>query len=1519
MGKVYYWQGIIGDASRFAPYHEIIHKLVQGNYKAADLDLKKLKGHCVYSVRVNKSDRLIFTTFKKEGKSYLVLLDIVLNHDYQKCPFLKANVLKNYLEKNAPVIANQIEHNDFIDTTESGLSGEDLTDTTSLQYVPLAYYNQMYIEFNEEQQTARGATLPAVISGPPGSGKSCVALSLLEQAVNQKAYEGGPILYITQSEPLKKMLEAGWNELPVAQNLRPKTVQFRTYTELLNDCIPDITTQKIVGDQHFQVWFENYKARLKHRKSTSFDLDSFGKQTSLIYRELRILTAYKAEEYFNLGERQSLISDREKRQWLWEMAQAYLAHLEETQCIHPAFYSIKSKPKFSFVVVDEAQDLSHRQLKNLRDLTEGYQVAACMDTHQSLEDEQSKRDYLLQILSEGYSKAAHFALNATYRCHPVIVELANRIIEVKNTLTGGIADKKEFKTIVSAPSLQDEKGFVEWLNNSSAAELQKLRHKELVVVTYEEFKDEAIKLFQTPLVFTPEQIKGLEYKTVVAFRLFDKEEFKQANVLLKNKVSEGSLVAPKHRAKQGHRDISFGPLFNRVFTAFTRAQNHLIIVQDLKQLTHLSNLLQKTAIKQETTVFTDLASDTQIDWLKEADKQRQYGNEEIARKIETEKLQENSKPVKQKVKQPYIIKSNNKKTSNIQLKKEDHPSASTGLKLPQIFSRKTLINLLKDPSIEDFFKLNVKGNSCGFIDFIKKEDNQRLLASVLGQHDELIKVVVEGLQSNFDGRFLSMVLLERDLLKKLLTNIPQLFLHLSPEFLTKTYSFDKEESTPFLTLSKSGEGRSILELLFLRAPHLIKNFSASDLTTPFNQPDNFPLFYLTHDFHFGGEAVLTLMLKQNQKLVTEISASAFMKPRSTELFSNTSPFYWLSVYGISLLNQWIEANPQLITSLSLEELMDSLFSNTWNPAFYWLTINQEALRTFKLILELKPDFISYVPAKRLAEQLTRQNSEGVSPLYSLSTHADGCQLLNYFLKVKPELAKYIFPADLEFANTENRNTYGDSPLYWLSSSVEGRSVLKNLFSLNQNLARFLELEGLIRPLIMTRRQGINLSTINTSALYWLTTKFDGRQLLKALLDINDNLVKGISLQELLRMRTAEAGKEANTTAFYYLTSDLTGHKILNMLVEKNPGFIAGLSLEDLTRSLTEAAGLFAITSPLYWLAYHYNEESNLLDLFLTPEIEKNLTAEILISKSNIDEGPLPNSILGSLSRSQKGLEKITQLFTKYPNLYEDFLTRFLNGFSGKGLPSACGTVPYYSLMLTPEGRLILGDKLRREPSYVKFFPVQDLLIKIGAPLSSFEFTPLQLLCSANFGIQLLVALLEANSNYIRDIPVTAWTDVVTTATLTNAFCLHWLARSEEGVSVLKRLCFENEAMVKQISIEVLLNPVFCNQTKEQTTLLFLLICKASGRQLLTYLRMKNPELRKQLTEDYELLDELDITQMRVPSDNKTLSSTESTSSQPSSAEFKETGLMGKNLRLFKPASEEKEDTSSKPDKITRIS
>ncbi|KTD13363.1 hypothetical protein [Legionella jamestowniensis] len=1545
--KVYYWQGILGDADLFAPYQATINKLIQGNYKAADLDLKQLDGHRVYSVRVNKSDRLIFTTFEKEGKSYLLLLDVVLNHDYRKCAFFNPSVLKNYLVKNADDIHRQIDNNNFIDINDVPLLNQEAADSApSLQFTPINYYNQMYIEFNDEQQIARGATLPAVISGPPGSGKSCVALSLLEQAVNQQAHNDAPILYVTQSEPLKKLLETAWHELPVAQNLPPNSVQFCTYIELLNKLNIE---QEAVGESYFQTWFKQYNVKQKQRKKTISGYETFLKQTSLIYRELRILTAYTPENYLKLGERQSLIYDANEKQWMLEIANAYLHHLKETKHLDPALYQLPINPIYSRIVVDEAQDLSHCQLKNLRDLAKESQLAACMDTHQSLEDEQAKRDYLLQMLSERHYKAQHLPLSATYRCPPAIVTLANKVIEIKNSLTGGIADKKEFTTISSACASQTETGFVQWLDYSATEELLNLRQKELVVVTYEEFKDEAIKLFQTPLVFTPEQIKGLEYTTVVAFRLFDKEEFKQANTQLKDKVKEGTLVAPTHRAKQGQRNSSIGPLWNKIFTAFTRTKKNLIIVQDTKRILQLSNVLQNATVNQNTPLHVELTEDSQIDWRKEADKQRQHGNEEIAKRIEMEKLQENVKPVKQSMKSSSTNHEalKNKKTNLQSLPaKGKHGAPGVEFKFPANFSRKLLAKLLNSPLINDYF-FQPKGDSCPFIDFIAKEDNVRLLASVLEQPEEVftsaleqfkkwlvsleqhkkiahipekyrtlieshkkllesvlkhpelfslstlelhkkllaslpaqhkksleleqheklllsvienqkyIKMIADGLMGDFNGRPLFLELFKRERLHNLIKYIPAIARYLLPKFLTQNYSYGEEESTIFLDLTQRPEGHEILSILFKKNPTLL-NLSFLDMTASYMAKDNFALMHLitaqllSDNYNSDDIHLLRLILKNNPKLITELSP-VLMKPVDKGDFKNTSPFFWLCFYSPRLLGEWMDVSPELITQLSAEELMEALFSITspeLDMAFYWLTMDREYLSVFKRILELKPDVIAKIPAEKLAYALTL-NKSGACALYSLSKMAEGCTWLNELLKLKPDIANYISAHDLGL----NVKDEDDSPLYWLSFSAEGRLVLKNLFDLNKKLATDLKLEDFVRPI--TSASAIK-SGVNSTPFYWLTTCPDGRQLLVTLLDLNKALRKGLRSSDLLRLRPEEAEKYAYTTPFYYLTSDLLGHKILNQLMESNPKLPTEVSYAQLTQLLSDKSPPMLVnTSPLYWLVYHYGL-SDLLDKFLTPEMEKNLSSHLLTIKTYARIEAIPQCILDGFSRSRNGLQKLSQIFSKYPGILDNCMSRILMVFSdiNVALPNSQFSLgPKYALLLSYEGRLLLCEKLRQDRSFVKFFPTKDLIIKMGPPIFNHSTTILQYLCHAKYGIPALTELLLANPNYIKEIPATAWMKVIDIEKETGACCLYWLACSgEEGLKILATLIRQNEALVKQISNTELLRPVICRKTQEKTNLSAVLMQSNSGRRVLQSIFQKRPELEGRVPEDNSLHD-----------------------------------------------------------------
>ena len=97
MAPVYFWRDVVAGSELFAPYGIEISQLMAGEYKALSLEKLRAFSHPpIYSIRVNDATRILFTTY--DGKA--CLLDVVLNHDYEKSRFLKnPAVLAAFLSK----------------------------------------------------------------------------------------------------------------------------------------------------------------------------------------------------------------------------------------------------------------------------------------------------------------------------------------------------------------------------------------------------------------------------------------------------------------------------------------------------------------------------------------------------------------------------------------------------------------------------------------------------------------------------------------------------------------------------------------------------------------------------------------------------------------------------------------------------------------------------------------------------------------------------------------------------------------------------------------------------------------------------------------------------------------------------------------------------------------------------------------------------------------------------------------------------------------------------------------------------------------------------------------------------------------------------------------------------------------------------------------------------------------------------------------------------------------------------
>ena len=639
MTKLYYLRGALGDTRLLEEHLEPIKKLLSGDYITGNLE--KLNGHNVYSYRLSDRARLLFAIHEFEGRPCLVVLDYLPTHDYHKSRFLRPGVLKNYLERQEADYS-LIAKADFSPYTGTNKLPVFTLSGTADEVPELAvadYYQQRLITLNLEQQEAFSVSLPALVSGVAGSGKSCVALSLLTDYLSKhprSKEDDQPLLYVSKSKALVDSMRRAWSELPVAQDVPPGQVLFMTYNELID--AEDVASHgfDLVGEKEFALWYARFldvaRRRARTTKTDFQELDA-----STVYQECRIASGYSQEAYQQLGAKQSSLKEQSQRVWLYETYKTYLSLLAEQHQLNPEFHLFRPKKPYGLVVTDEAQDLSPRQLLQLGECARG-SIVFCMDSHQRLHDSHSVRPFLMEQL--GIKEHSHIELHVSHRCPMRVVTAANEVIAFKHRLIGGLADKREPMRIDSSAS-EHHLGHVFVMTPDSVLNNTWLRAQvaqpHCAIVTSEEHFEEAQKYFDTSvLVFTPQTIKGLEYDVVIAWKLYNPSfmaKARQRNALL----SESSH--PTHRPKDGVGEEHFGPALNQIYTSYTRAKQVLIISEEPSRdnkllLEPLRGLADSAAPSEGYLNQQSLSSD----WEQQASKQLEVGNERLALTIFKSKL-----------------------------------------------------------------------------------------------------------------------------------------------------------------------------------------------------------------------------------------------------------------------------------------------------------------------------------------------------------------------------------------------------------------------------------------------------------------------------------------------------------------------------------------------------------------------------------------------------------------------------------------------------------------------------------------------------------------------------------------------------------------------------------------------------------------------------------------------------------------------------------------------------------------
>ena len=597
-------------------YERVVGHLRDGNFRAADV--KKLTGTPFYRAKLDRADRLLFRFGRHQDRGILLLLEIIRNHEYDKSRFLNGASIDE--EKLTPVADPE---------TEAKAAGA----------LPLNYVNSQntrfhlldkVLSFDEIQEQIFRLPPPLIIIGSAGSGKTALMLEKLKLL-------SGNALYVT----LSPFLVENARNLFYANRYENDRVEvdFLTYRELVEAIHVPVGRELTFRD--FEHWFT------RHRQSSKI------KDAHKLFEEFRgVLTGWAVdrphlslEDYLGLGVRQSIFLNQDRAE-AFGIFEKYRAYLREG-----AFYDMNllsyqylpnARPAYDFAVVDEVQDITNVQmyliLKHLRrpgefilggDANQVVHPNFFSWTHVKTLFYQERRDDRKEIIR---------ILHTNYRNSPQVTEIANRLLAIKNARFGSI--DRESNYLVRC--ISENRGEIVFLS-ADARVLREMNEKTrrstrfAVIVLRQEDKTAARAHFNTPLVFSIQEAKGLEYENVILYNFvsWNAGEFRVIIDGVSEDIFDRGLQYSRARDKSDKSVDAYKFFVNALYVATTRAVRNLYLIEQ----DHRHRLFELLGLKQATERVSMAAQEsTREEWEREARRLELQGKQEQAELIRKDLL-----------------------------------------------------------------------------------------------------------------------------------------------------------------------------------------------------------------------------------------------------------------------------------------------------------------------------------------------------------------------------------------------------------------------------------------------------------------------------------------------------------------------------------------------------------------------------------------------------------------------------------------------------------------------------------------------------------------------------------------------------------------------------------------------------------------------------------------------------------------------------------------------------------------
>ncbi len=588
--------------------------LEAGDFRSADV--KKI-GENLYRARLDRSNRLLFSLYRYQNKTYILVLEFVAHHAYNTSRFLRRG--------------------GTID--ESKIPTLDHPDQAAAE--PLAYMNPQLptfhllnkvISFDDAQQAVYTLPPPCIVIGSAGSGKTALTLEKMKDAP-------GEVLYVTRSPYLVHNARTLYYGLEYEND--DQDVSFLSFAEYLASL--RVPQGREMGFRDFAQWFARHRAASRltdpHALFEEFQGVLTGPATDRPY--------LSREEYLGLGIRQSIFAEDE-RPHVYDLFGKYLAFMQDNGYYDPNILSYHYlplvEPRYDFVVVDEVQDLTTIQLQLiLTSLREPHQFFLCGDANQIVHPNFFSWSTLKRFFYQQAGLAAPAELmrilHNNYRNAVNVIEVANRLLKLKHARFGSVDRESNYlvrstgETSGTVLLLADTEPITRELNQKTR---QSTRFA--VVVMHPEHKPAARAHFHTPLIFSIQEAKGLEYDNIILYNFTSaaEERFREITRGVRAEDVLGEELRYARAREKGDKSLEIYKFhINALYVAITRAVENLYLIeanpsQRLFEVLGLKRWEERLALAEHGSSLEE--------WRQEARRLELQGKQEQADAIRTQIL-----------------------------------------------------------------------------------------------------------------------------------------------------------------------------------------------------------------------------------------------------------------------------------------------------------------------------------------------------------------------------------------------------------------------------------------------------------------------------------------------------------------------------------------------------------------------------------------------------------------------------------------------------------------------------------------------------------------------------------------------------------------------------------------------------------------------------------------------------------------------------------------------------------------